>query len=123
MKAVGAHLDVSQLKLIVDFEKLKLKKLPNPSKEFVGSGFKMYTSKMVEISPGATVLCGVVHVPVACDEIRFVNTKAGLGLLFNVFKQSNQDSINYSLSLSIRLNCLLLSNTAISWIFASCGNC
>ncbi len=86
MKAVGSRLDVSQLELVVDSEKLKLKKLPNPSKDFVGSGFKIYTSEMAEISPDAADLCGVVHVPVARDELCFVNTKAGLGLLFNVFE-------------------------------------
>ena len=86
LKAVGAFLDVSQLELVVDSEKLKLKKLPNPSKDFVGSGFKMYAREMVEISPSATVLCGVVHVPVARDELCFVNAKAGLGLLFTVFE-------------------------------------
>ena len=59
----------------------------------------MYTSEMFEISPGATVLCGVVHVPVACDELCFANTKAGLGLLFNVFEQSNQDGVINSLSM------------------------
>ena len=62
LKAVGARLDVSCLKLVVNLEKLKLKKLPDPSKDFVGSGFCMYASEMVEISPGATVKCGVVHV-------------------------------------------------------------
>ena len=46
----------------------------------------MYASEMVEISPGASVLCGVVHVPVAHDELCFVNAKAGLGILFNVFE-------------------------------------
>ena len=55
-------------------KKLKLKKLPDPSKDFVGSGFKMYTSELVEISPGATVLCGKVHVPVARNELYFVST-------------------------------------------------
>ena len=54
---------------------------------------------MVEISPGATILCGVIHVPVAHDELCFVNTKAGLGLLFNVFEQSNQDGVINSLSM------------------------
>ena len=47
----------------------------------------MYTREMVEISPGATVMCGVVHVPVARDELFFVNAKDGLGLLLNVFEQ------------------------------------
>ena len=56
---------MSQLKFVVDSEKLKLKKLPNSIKEFVGSGFKMHASEMVEIFSGATVLCGLVHVPVA----------------------------------------------------------
>ena len=54
LKAVGACLDVSRLELVVNSEKLKLKKLPNPSKDFVGSGFKMYTREMVENSPGST---------------------------------------------------------------------
>ena len=48
-KTVSACLDVMQLELVVDFEKLKLKKLPDPSKDFVGSGFKMYASEMVEL--------------------------------------------------------------------------
>ena len=59
----------------------------------------MYTSEMVKISPGATVLCGVVHVPIARHELFFVNAKAGLGLSFNVFKQSNQDGVINSLSM------------------------
>ena len=63
MKAVGACLNVSWLNLVVDLKKLKLKKLQDPSKDFVGSGFFMYTSQMVEILLGATVKCGVAHVP------------------------------------------------------------
>ena len=55
LKAVGACLDVSFLELVVDLEKLKLKRLPDPSKDFVGSGFCMYASEMVEIPPSATV--------------------------------------------------------------------
>ena len=39
MKAIGACLDFSWLELIIDLEKLKLMKLPDPSKDFVGSGF------------------------------------------------------------------------------------
>ena len=39
LKAVNARLDVSRLELLVDSEKLKLKKLPDPSKDFVGSVF------------------------------------------------------------------------------------
>ena len=56
LKAVSACFDLSWLELIVDSEKLKLKKLPSPSKDFSGSGFKIYTSEMFEISPGTTVL-------------------------------------------------------------------
>ena len=37
--------------------------------------------------------------PVACDGLCFVNAKAELGLLFNVFKQSNQDGLINSLSI------------------------
>ena len=66
----------------------------------MGSGFRMYASEMVKISPGATVLCGVVHVPIACDELCFVNSKAGLGLLFNVFEQSNLDGVINSLNIA-----------------------
>ena len=65
MKAVGACLDVSWLKLVVNLEKLK--KLPDPSKDFVGSGFCIYAGEKVEISPGATVACSVVHVPITRD--------------------------------------------------------
>ena len=36
LKAFGACLDVCQLKLVNNSEKLKLKKLPKPSKDFVG---------------------------------------------------------------------------------------
>ena len=79
MKAAGACLDLSWLELVVESEKLKVKKLPDPSKDFVGSGFCMYASEMVEISPGATVKCGVVHVPVPKNELCFVNAKVGLG--------------------------------------------
>ena len=99
LKAVGARLDVGQLELVVNSEKLKLKKLPNSSKDFVGSGFRMYASEMFEVSPVATVLCGVVHVPIARDELCFVNAKAGMGLSFNVFEQSNQDGVINSLSM------------------------
>ena len=37
--------------------------------------------------------------PVACDELCFVSAKAGLGLLFNVLTQSNQDGVINSLSI------------------------
>ena len=43
------------LELVVELEKLILKKLTDPSKEFVVSGFFMYSSKIVEISLGAAV--------------------------------------------------------------------
>ena len=59
----------------------------------------MYAIEMIEISSGATALCVLVHVPVACDELCFVNAKVGLGLLFNVFEQSNQDGVINSLSI------------------------
>ena len=59
----------------------------------------MYAFEMVEISPGATVQCGMVYVPVARDEICFVNAKAGLGLLYNFFEQSNQYGVINSLSI------------------------
>ena len=100
MKAVSACLNVSWLKLVVNLEKLKLKKLPDPSKDFVGSGFCMYASEMVEISPGATVKCGVVHVPVPKNELCFVNAKVGLGFTFNLFEESNKDGIINSLSIA-----------------------
>ena len=100
LKAVGARLDVSWLELLVDLEKLKLKKLPDPSKDFVGSGFRIYAGEKVEISPGATVACSVVHMPITRDELCFVNAKAGLGLSFNFFEQSNEDGVINSLSIT-----------------------
>ena len=39
LKASGSCIDVSCLESVVKSEKLKLKKLPNPSKDFVGSVF------------------------------------------------------------------------------------
>ena len=59
----------------------------------------MNTSKTVEISVGATFLCGVVHVPVACDELCFVNAQSGLGLLIKNFRQSNKDGVLNFLSI------------------------
>ena len=81
-------------------EKLKLKKLPDLSKDFVGSGFCMYASEMVEISPGATLKCGVVHVPVPKNELCFVNAKVGAGFTFDFFKEINKDGIINSLSIA-----------------------
>jgi hypothetical protein len=39
-------------------------------------------------------------VPITRDELCFVNAKAGLGLSFNVFKQSNKDGVINSLSIT-----------------------
>ena len=64
MKAVGACLDINRLEKAVDKEKLNLKKLPNPSKDFVGAGFKIYASERVEVAPGGFTGCEVVHCPV-----------------------------------------------------------
>ena len=41
MKAVGACLDINRLEMVVDKEKLRLEKLPNPFEDFVGAGFKI----------------------------------------------------------------------------------
>ena len=78
-KTVGVCLSVSRLELVVDLEKLK--KLPGPSKDFVGSGFCMYASEMVEISLGAATKCYVVHMPVPKNEVCFVSAKVGLDSL------------------------------------------
>ena len=51
LKAVGARLDITQLEIRVMDEKLKLKKLPDPSEDFVGSGFKIYASECVVVAP------------------------------------------------------------------------
>ena len=99
MKAVGACLNVSWLELVVYSEKLKLKKLSDPRKGFVGSGFCMYANEMVEISPGASVKCGVVYVPVPKNELCFVSAKVVMGLTFNLFKQPNKDNLINSLSI------------------------
>ena len=64
------------------------------------SGFRIYAGEKVEISPDATVVCSVVHMPITRDELCFVNTKAGSSLLFNVFKQSNKDGVINSLSIT-----------------------
>ena len=92
--------------------KLKLKKLPDPRKDFVGSGFCIYAGEKVDISHGATIECGVVHVPITHDELCFVNSKSGLSLLFNVFDQSNKDSGINSLSITNKSELPVLSNVA-----------
>ena len=70
----------------------------------------MYANEMVEISPGATVLYGVVYGLVACDEICFVDSKDVLGLLFLSLNSQIKTALLTLSALSIRLNCLLLSN-------------
>ena len=40
MKAVGARLDINRLEIVVNKEKLRLKKLPKPSEDFVSLGSK-----------------------------------------------------------------------------------
>ena len=84
-------------KLVVDKEKLGLKKLLDPSEDFVGDGFKFYTSERVKIAPGGFAVCEVVHCPVLQEKPCFFNSKARLGLLFNVLNQSNKDSVINSL--------------------------
>ena len=124
LKAFGARLDVGWLELVVDSEKLKLKKLPDPSKDFVGSGFCMYASEMVKISTGATVKCGVVHVPVPKNELCFVNAKVGLGFTFDLFEESNKDGIINSLSIANKSDMLIaIHPRTTSQIFVSRENC
>ena len=59
----------------------------------------MYSSECVEVDPGGFIVCEVVHCPVPQEELCFVNSKAGLGLMFNIFEQSNQDGVINSLSI------------------------
>ena len=58
----------------------------------------MYASEMDEISPGATVKCGVVHTPIPKNELCFVNAEVGSGFTFDLFEQSNKYGVIYSLS-------------------------
>ena len=55
---------------------------------------------MVEISPGANVKCGVIHVPVPKNELCFVNAKVGSGFTFDLFIESNKDGTINSLSIA-----------------------
>ena len=52
-----------------------------------------------EITPGAAVKRGVVHVPVSKNELCFMNAKVGLGFTFDLFKQSNKSGIINLLSI------------------------
>ena len=72
-------------------EKLKLKKQLNLSEDFVGSGFKIYASECVVVAPEVVTQVGVIHCPVEKHELCYVNSVAGLGLLFNIFKEAYQD--------------------------------
>ena len=91
LKAVGARLDITWLEIRVMDEKLKLKKLPDPSEDFVGSGFKIYAIECVVVALEGITQVGVIHCPVKKHELCYVNSAAGSGLLFNVFEEANQD--------------------------------
>ena len=111
LNETGAKFDVSKMNLTIGNEKLKLKKLPDPSENFVGAGFRVYSSECVVIPPGGCIACEVVHCPVKESEICYVKGKVGLGLSFDVFEESNVDgqvsplSITNKTNSSITLNC------------------
>ena len=69
MKAVGARLDINRLEIVVDKEKLRLKKLPNPSEDFVRAGLKVYASERVEVAPDGFTICEIVHCLVSQEEL------------------------------------------------------
>ena len=72
-------------------EMLKLKKLPDPSEEFVRSGFKTYASECVVVAPEGVTQVGVINCPVDKHKLCYANSAAGLGLFFDIFEESNQD--------------------------------
>ena len=92
LKAVGARLNIIRLEIRVVDEKLNLKKLPDPSEDFVGSGLKIYTSECFVVAPEGITQVGVIHCPYKKHELCYVNSAAGSGLLFDVFEEANQDS-------------------------------
>ena len=49
MKAVSARLDVGQLEVIVDLEKLKLKKLPDPARTLLGLDSRVMPLKWLRL--------------------------------------------------------------------------
>lgn len=108
MIAVGAWLDVGCLELVLGLEKLKLKKLPDPRNEFIGSRFKIYASIMVEIAPGSSTMCGVVHCPMPHDELCFVVSKVDWDFCITSLKIKTEKKLLTPSAFNIRLNYLLI---------------
>lgn len=88
-----------------------MKKLPSPFKDSVEAGFKMYATERVKVAPGGFKVCEVIHCPVPQKEQCFVNSKAGSGLMFNVFEQSIKTALSTHLASEIRISCQELSST------------
>ena len=63
-------------------------------------------------------MCGIVHVPVAHDELCFVNTKAGTGYCSTSLDSQIKTALLALSALSIRQRSQLLFNTDTSYIFA-----
>ena len=61
LKAIKARIDITRFEIRVLDEKLKLKKLLDPSEDFVGSGFKIYASECVVVAPEGVTQVGVMH--------------------------------------------------------------
>ena len=54
---------------VANSEKIKLKKIPDSSKIFLVSGFCICASERDGITPGATVACSIIYMPISCDEL------------------------------------------------------
>ena len=76
LKAIGACLNITRLEIKVMDEKLKLKKMPDPSEDFVGSGHKIYASECVVVAPIGVAQVGVIHCLVEKQELCYVNSAA-----------------------------------------------
>ena len=65
----------------------------------------MYASERVKVAPGGFTVCKVDQCPFLQEDLSFVNSKAGLGLEFNTFEQSNQDALLTHFASELRLCC------------------
>ena len=91
MKATRARFKVTWLEIRVIDEKLKLKKLQDPSEDFVGSDLWKYAIERAVVAPEGVNWVGVIHCPIEKQKLCYANSASCSGLLFDVFEESNQD--------------------------------
>ena len=81
--------DLSPLVPVLDKKKLLLKKLSDPSNNFIGSGFRVYSSETKLIPAGSYMPCEGIHCPVPGNMLCHLSSIIGLRVVFNLFEETN----------------------------------